>query len=470
MKIIMKYILLLVTFYVFGMREEKASLPTLSNLESLKEYTLTDSYKCFFWTTGAVSLIAASSYGLKKFPQLVERLALLQKSSLKNSKIIGGLALASFALPQVINFTTYRHLATTSDMNDFKIQNRKEKNVSYTKYYFRPNPLKVLVSRLVKIDSIDSTESRTKIYEDIINTLSISNLEELLSYLTNRSETSIETNLMNTIEASLKVNIENLTEESDPKNWAIIFDLLSKTKTSPAEEYYKVINNKIKTFDENKLIQTWIEISKEEYDNLIEQYELIKKINPELATKFSDTYLDQLIAQLDESKLTNKEDYSFIKKLAYVFSFLDKKNIKNNIKKAETKLQDIVKNSTDKKKVIDTLSSFYNHCKNIYKVNEEFKKLVLFLSHFALDFIVCVFEGEEKYDKKRIFCADALLYLQKLKKQNSQPNDELVDEYKNYFTIYLKKHNIFEMKGDDRIKGRLEKMKERLESLSLATN
>lgn len=50
----MKYILLLVTFYVFGMREEKASLPTLSNLESLKEYTLTESYKCFFWTTGAV--------------------------------------------------------------------------------------------------------------------------------------------------------------------------------------------------------------------------------------------------------------------------------------------------------------------------------------------------------------------------------------------------------------------------------
>ena len=140
---------------------------------------------------------------------MVERLALLQKSSLKNSKIIGGLALASFALPQVINFTTYRHLATTSDMNDFKIQNRKEKNVSYTKYYFRPNQLKVLVSRLVKIDSIDSTESRTKIYEDIINTLSISNLEELLSYLTNRSETSIETNLINTIEASLKVKIDN---------------------------------------------------------------------------------------------------------------------------------------------------------------------------------------------------------------------------------------------------------------------
>lgn len=399
---------------------------------------------------------------------MVERLALLQKSSLKNSKIIGGLALASFALPQVINFTTYRHLATTSDMNDFKIQNRKEKDVSYTKYYFRPNPLKVLVSRLVKIDS---TESRAEIYEDIINTLSISNFEELFSYLANRSETSkFETNLMNTIEASLKVKIENLTGESDPTNWAIIFYLLSKTETSLAEEYYKGINNKIKTFDENKLIQTWIEISKKEYDNLIEQYELIKKINPELATKFSDTYLDQLIAQLDESKLTNKEDYSFIKKLAYVFSFLDKKNIKNNIKKAETKLQDIVKNSTDKKKVIDTLSSFYNHCKNIYKANEEFKKLVLFLSHFALDFIVCVFEGKEKNDKKRIFCADALLYLRKLKKQNSQPNDELVDEYKNYFTIYLKKHNIFEMKGDDRIKGRLEKMKERLESLSLATN
>jgi hypothetical protein len=465
MKIIMKYILLLVTFYVFGMREEKASLPTLSNLESLKEYTLTESYKCFFWTTGAVSLIAASSYGLKKFPQLVERLALLQKSSLKNSKIIGGLALASFALPQVINFTTYRHLATTSDMNDFKIQNRKEKDVSYTKYYFRPNPLKVLVSRLVKIDS---TESRAEIYEDIINTLSISNFEELFSYLANRSETSkFETNLMNTIEASLKVKIENLTKESDPKNWAIIFYLLSKTETSLAEEYYKGINNKIKTFDENKLIQTWIEISKKEYDNLIEQYELIKKINPELATKFSDTYLDQLIAQLDESKITSEGNNLLIDKFAYVFSFLDKTNIGENIRKVESRLKYILENSTDKNKVINTLISYYTEYNKIHKSNKEFKKLFIFLSHFALHFMTYLFQGEDKADKIRIFFANSLYILIQVKEQNEKLCDELVNEYKDYLVSYLKGHKILEMKGDKRIKDRLEKIKERLKKLNI---
>lgn len=467
MKIIMKYILLLVTFYVFGMREEKASLPTLSNLESLKEYTLTESYKCFFWTTGAVSLIAASSYGLKKFPQLVERLALLQKSSLKNSKIIGGLALASFALPQVINFTTYRHLATTSDMNDFKIQNRKEKDVSYTKYYFRPNPLKVLVSRLVKIDS---TESRTEIHEDIINTLSISNLEELLGYLTNRSETSIETNLMNTIEASLKVKIENLTEESDPKNWAIIFNLLSKTQTFLAEQYYENIKNKIKTFDENKLIQTWIKISKEEYDNLIEQYELIKKINPELATKFSDTYLNNLIEELDETKITSEGNNSLIDKFAYVFSFLDKTNIEENKRKAESRLKYILENSTDKNKVIKTLISYCNEYENIHKSNKEFKKLFFFFSHFALHFMTYLLQEEDKANMIRIFFANSLYYLIQVKKQNEKLCDELVNEYKDYLVSYLKEHMILEMKGDERIKNRLEKIKERLKTLKIMTN
>lgn len=457
----MKYILLLVTFYVFGMREEKASLPTLSNLESLKEYTLTDSYKCFFWTTGAVSLIAASSYGLKKFPQLVERLALLQKSSLKNSKIIGGLALASFALPQVINFTTYRHLATTSDMNDFKIQNRKEKNVSYTKYYFRPNPLKVLVSRLVKIDSIDSTESRTKIYEDIINTLSISNLEELLSYLTNRSETSIETNLMNTIEASLKVNIENLTEESDPKNWAIIFDLLSKTQTFLAEQYYEGINNKIQTFDENKLIQKWIEIPKEEYDNLIEQYELIKKINPELATKFSDTYLDQLIAQLDETKITSEGNNLLIDKFAYVFSFLDKTNIGENIRKVKEKLNSIQLNLESRPSGI--MQHFENKRRSLFK-NNEYRLFFFFNFYFGLNFIINLEDSENRRDLVRVLLHDILYCLIKIKQIDDSLCNTLVDEYKDRLISFLNEYKILKMQEKE---GKIERLRKKLKKFEI---
>lgn len=51
-----KYILLIITFSVFGMFEEKNSPPALSKLESLKEYTLTESYKGVASTTSAVAL------------------------------------------------------------------------------------------------------------------------------------------------------------------------------------------------------------------------------------------------------------------------------------------------------------------------------------------------------------------------------------------------------------------------------
>lgn len=68
-------------------------------------------------------------------------------------------------------------------MNDFKIQDRKEKDVSYKKYYFRPNPLKVLISRLVKIDRAQF--GTTEIYKNIITALSKLNLDELINYLFN---------------------------------------------------------------------------------------------------------------------------------------------------------------------------------------------------------------------------------------------------------------------------------------------
>lgn len=255
-------------------------------------------------------------YLTQKIDRLAHRLPLLEKVSLKSSKIIGGLALASYMLPQIINFKKYRQLATTPDMNDFKIQNRKEKDFSYTKYYFRPNPLKVLVARLLKIDA---TENHQEMYKHIIDTLSRSNLEELYSYLhENKDDGSaqftisekskadaIMAQLQNTIETSLKAKIENLAEDSNSKDWAIIFDLLSKTETSEAEKHYKGIYNKIQSFNQETLIDRWIKVSEEAYSNLIEQYELIKKINSELGTKFYDTYLNNLIEQLDESKIPN---------------------------------------------------------------------------------------------------------------------------------------------------------------------
>ena len=89
---------------------------------------------------------------------------------------------AMYLVSQVVNITKYGKLAMTKNMEEFKISDcLLNLRTHYTRYYVNPNPLKILIKRLKNVNNAELKNN--EIYKNIVEYLSVSDLEELISLL-----------------------------------------------------------------------------------------------------------------------------------------------------------------------------------------------------------------------------------------------------------------------------------------------
>lgn len=159
-----------------------------------------------------------------------------------------------YGLPQFYNFLKYKKLSETIDLSSFRVGNNQQNESAkqtYTKFYLRPNPFKILAERLMRIDMTD--ENSNQIYDRVVENLTVENLFELMSYLEQNKDNeknvrrnSIFAGVINSISVAIEKNVnfklDNLSSDS-LLDFVQKYDLLKNDKKKFNEKIFQKINS-----------------------------------------------------------------------------------------------------------------------------------------------------------------------------------------------------------------------------------
>lgn len=428
---------------------EETSLPKMNTREVLKNYGKDELYKGFLFSTAMTGASLTVIYGLKK---LASQYPVLKSLHHANKNLLGGSVALMYLIPQIINLKTYQRLSITDDLANFKVKDQSIESSAYTKYYFRPNPLKVLVKRLLapnqKVDALNSLS------EAISEKLSPSNLNELASYLleiTNNEEMkkkgeNIVTAINAAIEKNIQLKITTLTEESTFHDWYTLYSLYQKLPSENKEKKINELKEKIEKFDKEKLVEIFLEVvenNKElkenfeslenfyNYDSLEDFCKFIAKLDETLEALFSEEYFNNKLNTLNEN---NKTKIEFIP-VILTSLYLDEKNIDTRINALSEKLQNFsYPEIITFMKTFTSINNFLNE--KVTTFNQKKILIQRLKFHFYLEFqIFCNHLESFKSDSRRfkmfeeITCSNVILSLHLLK--------ELIDkdEFNRLLTI-----------------------------------
>lgn len=458
-----KYLLIWRAVSLFGMEgQETKELPHLTARESLVGYVKKESYKGLSWGSLAFGFFAVANFMCsKKYPSY----------NLKNYKVFSRLAIGSlFLAPQILNFKTYQKLATTEDLNYFKIKdngkNTKEKT-NYTKYYFSPNPLKILTKRIMKLNQKDNNEA---IYNSIIENLSVPNFIELISYIQDESA-DLATKIYHTVNDSLTLLIKQI-DNNDKETWKKILNLL-KIDNKNYKTNIKKINEIILNFDKSKkeeLISEFIKIAKEkekekeqetkttkiiieEIDFERELYIVLNDIDPELGKSFTEILFTQgldeitlpenyLLRRIDETCLIY--NVHLLSKKLLLLSLLNQSSHEEQVKEFKTKLETL---SAPYKETFNTRSLSFTPLA-VLKLNlgsylHKLRKTLWDMKRFEDLFYLDMHAGLEIFDyDAKIFLENCLKCLSMIHKETNEEADSLFNKHKSNLQRHIKEYNL----------------------------
>jgi hypothetical protein len=219
------------------------TLPALSKKDMVGSYLKNEAWKGLSWSTLGLGLgTMAINHLSKRYPDLKLLYSLKNKNVRKYA--IGLL----YGLPHFFNFFKYKKISETMDLSAFRVNKNNQENElakrTYTKFYFQPNPFKILVKRLMSIETAD--ENSNQIYDQVVENLTVENLAELMSYLEenndnekNVSKNSIFDGVINSIRLAIEKNIHFKLETLSSDSFLDvvgIYDLLENDKKKALNE------------------------------------------------------------------------------------------------------------------------------------------------------------------------------------------------------------------------------------------
>lgn len=212
-KIMNRICLFLVLISNSPMKEgsERLVLPALTKKDMIGGYLKNEAWKGFGWSTFGLGVGAIAVNRLsKRYPDLKSLYYLKNKNARKYAT---GLL---YGLPHFFNFLKYKKISEIIDLSAFRIGNNQENELAkqtYTKFYFQPNPFKILVKRLMHIEVTD--ENSNQIYDQVVQNLTVENLVELMSYLEQNNENqdllknnNILAGVINSIRPAIERNVD----------------------------------------------------------------------------------------------------------------------------------------------------------------------------------------------------------------------------------------------------------------------
>ena len=226
--------------------EAQVKLPALTKNGIVSGYIKNELWKGLGWSTLGFALGHLSVPKLFKHYPNLKVLGFLKDKTLRNS-----LAAVIYLFPHLFNFFTYQKLSKTINFQEFEVGDHKSSLKSYTKFYFRPNPLKILMKRLLEIDN--TSRENNSIYVELVKTLSIKNLTQLINYLCELGlkDNEIENKtdpVVNNIRLQIGTTIEGKIDSLDENtlvDFARYYTLLSSSKREDELNNAKSIKERV---------------------------------------------------------------------------------------------------------------------------------------------------------------------------------------------------------------------------------
>jgi hypothetical protein len=332
----------------FLMNNEKDNLlPNLTLIQRIKNYSGNESWKGLVWSTGFSGIAGLTFLGIKRQLPQPKTIKTFSQTMPKTQKLITGeLVGLTYILPQLYNWSTYTKITKAKNIEDIiKFLNKTDKRAldhqPSKKYFYQPNPLKILAQRL------DEESLKNKmIVDDIVTILSTEDIKELIKFLSYNSKNTKE--ILKSLEESINTKIKSLSNETTIDEWILLFQLINKD----TRNYDNNINEMIVKINNDEIIIPSKQLAEHETVNSTELYHLPRTIHKVISglnkkkaehvdekslvahghqkqeKTFSDFLFDLVVNRLNKGR-----EYWHLNNAVYVFSCFDKTNIEKNTKK-----------------------------------------------------------------------------------------------------------------------------------------
>lgn len=389
---------ILVSFFILSTsylmeKEENNTLEGLTLPQRIKSYTLEESYKGLLWSSALSGAAGLTFLGIKR-PKSIK--TLLKTMPKTQTLLASGLFGLAYLPPQLYNWSTYTKIAQARSIRDIKkfLNKTDERSCDHTpsqRYYFQPNPLKILAHRL---DVKPLTNN--VLLDDIINILSAEEIEALLDFLTYEKKQTIE--ILDHLKQSINNKINALYKKTTVDEWILLFQLINKD----TKNYNNNIDKIIEKINQDKIVIPSQQLAEHETVNQTELYRLprtIYRVITNLNTKkakdvseknlvhrdhintektFSDFLFDVVVQRLSKGT-----EYWHLNDAAYAFSCFDQVNIDKN---SESLKQEIANFKNNFK---------YMMLGSLYKDFSDKNNQMLILYYFNLNFLQNNYNGSQ---------------------------------------------------------------------------